>query len=740
MRLPATLLPALALALASTSLFAQTAELTGGLTVDRIFGHGPLAGEPPSGITWSPDGKHLTYIAGGELLGMDPETGETKSLVSRTKLGAVMGSRAGQDEADSQATYFWAPDSRHLLFDSRGRLWLYDLHTATGIEVGTSDAGQRDDPKFSPSGQWISYIRQHGVTVVRPGEFFNPAAYPVAPASGSDHSISSGEVDWVYGEELETRSNYAWAPDSHAVLFLQMNETDVPQFPIADWIPAHASIKNQRYPQAGDLNPEVRLGLVGTSGGHVNWIRLPIATGQDYVPRFGWVDRHIVWFETLSRDHKRRALYFAEPAMSQVRQVLEITDDKFLQDQYDITVENGAIVATSWKDGHTHIYLWRYNAAQPMTDGISGPTQLTQGSFDVSAVSNVDTGRGIVEYASNEGNPLEQQVWQVSFKGERKALTTEAGFHEANFSPNGKYFVDNFSTRTTPPRLSLCEVDGPCKPIWKSESIDEIGLHAPELLTSKTKDGTVLYSTLMMPEGKAEPGSVPLIVNPYGGPGPQTVINRWGENFWADDLGFDALLAGHGFAVLRTDNRGMGGRGREFAQAAFRNFGPVQLEDQLTALDAALVQYHQLDSKRIGWWGWSWGGFFTLYAMTHSDRFKAGVSVAPVTDWRNYDSIYTERYLGPPMKEPGVYRDSSVLESAPNLKGKLLLVHGTGDDNVHFENTVQFIQRLIASGLSYDLQIYPRKTHSISGSEARVHLFNRILEHFEQNLKGSSRP
>jgi dipeptidyl-peptidase-4 len=223
---------------------------------------------------------------------------------------------------------------------------------------------------------------------------------------------------------------------------------------------------------------------------------------------------------------------------------------------------------------------------------------------------------------------------------------------------------------------------------------------------------------------------VPLIVNPYGGPGVQTVTDRWG-----DALLFDEVLAQNGFAVLHADNRGMGMRGRDFAQAAYHNFGPVQLEDQLAVVDAALAKYPQLDSKRLGWWGWSWGGTFTLYSLSHSDRFRAGVSVAPVTNWRNYDSIYTERYLGQPSDNASGYNDFSVANTASSLKGHLLLVQGTSDDNVHIENVVQYVQKLIDAQLPYDLQLYPRKTHSIAGPDVRVHLFNRILNHFETYLK-----
>jgi dipeptidyl-peptidase-4 len=285
-----------------------------------------------------------------------------------------------------------------------------------------------------------------------------------------------------------------------------------------------------------------------------------------------------------------------------------------------------------------------------------------------------------------------------------------------------------------PPALKLCEPPGTCKVFWTTRALEPYQLRVPEQLEVKAHDGTTLYATLLMPEllepAAAFTASIPLIVNPYGGPGAPGVVNRWN-----DSLLFDELLMQHGFAVLHTDNRGMGGRGRTFAQAAYHDFGKVQLEDQLTVVDVVLAKYSQLDPKRLGWWGWSWGGSFTLYAMTHSNRFRAGVAVAPVSDWRNYDSIYTERYLSGPTEFAEGYKEFSLVNWASRLKGRLLLVHGTGDDNVHIENSVQFVQGLIEAQIPYDLQIYPRKTHSIAGPDVRTHLFNRILAHFEQYLK-----
>lgn len=702
------------------------------LTVEKIYAHGPLIGRPPKDLKWSPDGRHVTYVDGGELIDLDPGAGKSHVLISRAKLAPLLGKPSGSEQDRDhrarygEAAYFWGPDSRHLLFDANGRLWLYDLETGTGLQLGFTGAASGDDPKFSPDGSCISYIRNHSLVVMHLREMGTPTT---VVASSQDLTQLNGEVDWVYEEELGVRTNYHWAPDSKGLAFLQMNESNVPVYPLTDWIPVHAKVVGQRYPQPGDSNPVVRVGAVMADGGKVYWVKLPMQDGQDYIPRFGWLDRKTLWIETLTRDHKHRAIYFADLSAGTTRKMLEIADAKFLEDEYDVTAADGWIVLTNWTDGHVHIYLYKYDAAHPLSEDAKLERQLTKGDFDVSKVDRVDLAQKVVDYASNEGNVQEQQLWQVNFDGRRKQLTQSAGTHEGTFAPHGENYVDNASTRMTPPVLSLCGAAGACRVFWETHALDSYDLHPPEPMEVKAQDGTTLYATLLLPASATTPASVPLIVNPYGGPGPQEVANKW-----ADGLLFDELLAQHGFAVLHADNRGTGMRGRDFAQAAYHNFGPVQLEDQLTVVDAALKKYPQLDPKRLGWWGWSWGGTFTLYAMTHSDRFRAGVSVAPVTDWHNYDSIYTERYMSLPSEFREGYKDFSVVNSAAKLHGRLLLVQGTGDDNVHMENTIQFIQALIEAEKPYDLQLYPRKTHSIQGPDVRTHLYNRILAQFEQYL------
>jgi dipeptidyl-peptidase-4 len=737
------LLPAVALFMIACAFSSEAQEKP--ITIEEIYGHGSPVGNPPRQLTWSPDGKHLTYLDAGQLIDIDPATGRPHVLVDRAKMATLHESGGTEEQRAnrlrySMASYLWSPDSRNLLFDSAGRLWYYDPKSGTGVQVGDTNSEAGDDPKFSPDGRYVSFIRNHGLVVVGLREPGNPSLQ-VAPAlnlAATGQYVINGGVDWVYEEELDVRSNYFWSPDSKRIAYLEMNESNVPQYPITDWIPTHATIEMQRYPQPGDPNPDVHLGVVSAKGGRTDWIRLPFDPSNDYVPRFGWVDSRTLWIETISRDQKHRRIFFADATSLQWREELEIFDDKFVDENYDVAVQDGYIVLTDWSSGYNHIYLYSYDPKHPGGRAATLEKQLTSGDFDVSAVYRVDVKNRMAYYASNEGNPLEQQLWEVSFDGARKQLSSGAGFHDGTFAPAGTAYAETVSTRMHPPTLSLCSstnVEAPhrCNVFWETRALDSWHLHAPETVAVKAKDGELLYGTLLLPEGKTAPASVPLIVNPYGGPGPQTVANRWNMS-----LLFDELLAQHGFAVLHADNRGTGSRSRTFAQFAYHNFGSVQLQDQMTVIDDVLKQYPQLDPKRLGWWGWSWGGHFTLYAMTHSDRFRAGVAVGSVTDWSDYDSIYTERYLGLPTQDAAAYRDDSVVNSAGNLKGHILLAVGTGDDNVHIENTVQFIQQLINAHLPYDLQIFPRKTHSILGGNARTVLFHRIVAHFESYLMGDS--
>ncbi len=695
----------------------------------------------PAETEWSPDGTRLCSRAADGTLLADTVADHTRQVLTPgAKLRSIAARPLNEKDKDhrarySQKGYFWSPDGSQILWDEDGTLWLDTLRTQEVKQVGDTGQGSGDDVKFSPDGRLISYVHNHNLYAQRPG------TSPVALTATTDANLLNGEVDWVYLEELKVRTNYSWSPDSAHIAYVQMDETRVPTYPIADWIPTHADVDEQKYPQAGDPNPAVRVGVVAATGGSTRWINLPeVRPNEDYIPRSGWVDANTVWIETLRRDHKHLDLWFANATTGETTRALALTDDKYFGENYDVFFpQPGDVLLRSWHSGHLHMEHYTYDIATPMRHGLTLAGAVENGPYEVLDLLSVmpgGKGRGTIFYASTEGEPNGQQVWSVQMDGSGKhQLTAGAGVHKATFANGHGSFTDSHSDLRTPPALDLCSTDGAAAPrcanVWKEQVPAGHAVHAPEILALKAADGTTtMYATLLMPEHTGAAASVPLITNPYGGPGSANVQDSWGGK----NLYFDQLLTEHGFAVLHVDNRGMGGRGRAFEQAAYRDFGKVQLADQLAAIDQVLARYPQLDARRLGWWGWSWGGTFTLNALTHSDRFRAGISVAPVTDFRNYDSIYTERYLGLPGAEASVYNAAAVLPDAAKLHGHLLIAHGTGDDNVHIENTVQFVQKLIDADKPYDLQIYPRKTHSIAGSDARTQLYDRILAHWEQYL------
>ena len=709
--------------------------------VDDLMRQSYAVALSPNEPIWSPDNRTLTYLdpATDNLMAVDPATARTSLLVSHDKLDSIMHPQISEKDRDHRnryetASYVFAPDPNHILFDAGGELWVYNLQNGTGVNVASSGSGSGDDPKFSPDAQYVSYVKDHNLFI---------RSLHGAPETNlsntKEPSLLNGEVDWVYEEELDVRSNYFWSPDSKNLAYLQANEARVPLYPIVDWIPTHPTTDQQRYPQPGDPNPDVRVGVVGMNGGVTRWIKLPLSPGNDYIPRFGWLNAHTLWIETLTRDHRHRTIWFADTRTGNAKPAIEESCEKFFDENYDVMLLKRAslILFTSWRDGHNHIYAYRFDASDPMAAQPALVGELDKGDYDVDEMEGADETHGLVFYNSNQSDPRERQVYAAKLDGSgQKRITTTHGFNKGTFSENGALFADETSDTIVPPTMNVCTAAGACQQYWHGPQVEAgLTVREPQQMELKAPDGVTLYATLLMPQSATSAASVPLINNPYGGPHAQEVEFRFNPGIFLDQL-----LTERGFAVLHADNEGMGMRGRDFAWKAYRNFGPIQFADQQAVIDQVLAKYPQLDAKRLGWWGWSWGGTFTLYAMTHSDRFRAGVAVAPVTNWRNYDSIYTERYMGLPDKEADEYNNDSVTTSAKDLSGRLLLVHGTGDDNVHMQNSIQFIEELVQHDIPYDLQLYPRKTHSIAGIADRTHLYDRIVRHFEQNLRDAKQP
>ena len=715
------------------------------LTVKTIYGGagGSLTGRAPDTIKWSPDGAKVSYIVHDEqgenaqLYYIDVTTGKPTVLVAQEKLAAMKPPESNTKddrERDNRAryhvaAYHWAPDSKHILFDTNGQLWLYSLESASHIALTSADDAA-GDPKFSPDGKRMAYVHAHNLYVRPVG-----SGAATALTNDKDENILDGEVDWVYAEELAVRSNYFWSPNAGKIVFLQMNEAKVPVYPITDFIPQHPTVSSEKYPKVGDPNPEVRLGVVNSTGGAPRWINLTSEKDM-YIPRFGWVREGVIWAMVLNRAQNQLDLYFADVNTGKTRRVLSEKSDTWveLDDNFRILKSGDRFIWSSWRDGHIHLYLYSFDKNNPLGADAQLSGQITKGDFEVFSTQAVDQASGTLYVMTNAGDARQRHLCSVKLDGSNFQVLSQsqAGTHEADFAENDKFYVDHFSALLTPPQLAFCRVGGNCDVFWKSRSIDAYKLTPPQFVDFKAEDGTLLHGLLYMPPD--QPGKkFPVLMNPYGGPGGQSVRNQWG----GQTLLFNEILMRDGIAVLVVDNRGMGARGKKFAAVLMHNFGEVELKDQLTALDQALAKYPQLDGTRLGWWGWSYGGYMTLFAMTHSDRFKAGVSVAPVTDWRDYDSIYTERYGGLVPENDANYKKSSPINFAGQLQGHLLEVHGTSDDNVHMQNTMQMINGFINAGKQFDLMLYPRKTHSISGPAARIHLFTRIRDHFRRELLGA---
>ncbi len=725
------------------------------LTIEDLFQPGGILGRGPENVQWSPDGTKVSFVQRddtgqhGELYYVDVATGKSAVLVASGKLATLAPPATSTDERKKEAAqrysiaaYHWAPDSKHLLFDSLGQLWYYSLDSGTAVQV-TSSNDPASDPKFSANGDRISYLRKHNL-YVRP---IDGGVERELTKDGSD-DLLNGEVDWLYEEELYSRSNYFWSPSGKHLLFLQMNEKEVPTYPITDWLGVHATVDQEKFPQPGDPNPGVRLGVVGTGGGgKVKWLSTPASNGalplgndpDVLIPRFGWVRDNVIWAMVLNRVQDRMVLYFVDIDNGKFQQMMTETTDAWIdmhpEVDFRLLPSGDGYLWTSSRDGHNHLYLYHFRKEDPLGGPAELVVQLTKGNWEVESVDGIDEKQGVVYFSANEGDWRQRNEYAVSLDGKNfHRISQQNGSHRVDFDPrNAKYYVDAYSALTTPPNVSVCAIGGSCTPFWKARSVEAYNLLTPKFVEFKAADGTTtLQGTILLPpEGgpMIANGKAPLIVNPYGGPGAQTIRDAW----LGGDL-FDQILARQGFAVLHVDNRGMGGRGTAFALPVKHNLGPTELADQIAAIKQTLQQFPQLDGNRIGFWGWSYGGYFTLYAMEHSDMFKSGVAVAPVTNWLLYDSIYTERYMGLPKDNEKGYHDSSPVNFAADLKGKLLEVHGTSDDNVHMQNTIQMVNNLIDAGKQFQLMMYPGKTHGIAGKAARDHLFHLIDDHFLETL------
>ena len=699
------------------------------LTIEGIFSGGGLTGRMPTQLRWSPDGTRLSYILRGDegrrdLWVIDVKTGEKRVLVSYEQLSNLAPSpeQATTDERErtrltryAVAAYRWAPDGKAILFTSSGQLYLYDLASGKAQPLAPAKRGLRD-PKFSPDGDWLSFVYEHDLWLV-------PAAGGKERqlTRGGNQNLLHGDLDWVYPEEFGLRTGYHWSPDSRHIAFLESDQTAVPTYPLTDEVALNTPVDFQRYPKAGDPNPRVRVGIVAVETGKTAWLD----RAAEYIPRIQWADAEHVAVQLLNRGQTELELVLADAGSGRSRSVFFERDPHWLNISNDLLfLSNGEeFLWTSERTGFRHIYRYRRDGQLVR--------QLTSGEWEVQGLEGVDEEGGWLYYASRENNVLGNDLYRIKLDGSGKQRVTQRkGTHGVTMNPAATAYTDFYSALDKVPELSLRNLaNGKRVVIHAARSVDGYDLVTPEPVELKAPDGGLIRVMLLKPHKLAPGKKLPVVVYVYGMAGVPTIRDAWGRSRYL----FHQYLVQQGYVVAYFDDRASSIRGHKHEVAAYRNLGPTALADYRVGVEW-LRSLPFVDAERIAVWGWSGGGFSTSFALTHSDLFKVGIAVAPVTDWRLYDSIYTERYMGLPQEETEAYDRTSAVKAAENLHGRLLLMHGTADDNVHPQNTIQLVDALIKAGQQFDLMLYPGKTHGITGAVARTHLFRYFVEYLKNHL------
>jgi dipeptidyl-peptidase-4 len=710
------------------------------LTVQRIYSAPSLGGRTLRDTVWSPDGKLLTYLddnaAGPEVWAVDAATAQKRVLVDAQHLRDVLlppASRGQQTGLGRLAPprYIWAPDGQALLFVSAKELVWYELKTRSSKQLlakpgGKASSGQEtdiDDAKIAPDGRWVSFLRNHDLWVVSVA-----GGEPKQLTRGGSEELRNGELDWVYPEELELETAYWWAPDSSKIALLQLDEHSVEKYPLVGALSYGGELTEERFPEAGSPNPIAHVGVVDVAGGDVRWMD----TGSDVtalLARVKWLpDSRRVAIERLNRVQNHLEVLFADAATGKSQTVLTENDKYWINLSSDLHFlsDGRRFLWSSERSGFRHLYLYDLSGKQV--------AQLTRGDWEVENVAKVDEQAQAVFFTSTQKSPIERHFYRLALSGgEPVALTHEHGTHGVSLAPDGKHFLDTYSTAMAPPQQRLYNADGGLVATLAENKVAELEKYhfqPVEFFTVPGADGTPLEAAMIKPAGFDASRRYPVIVHLYGGPHGQEVRDAWqGSNFlWHE------LMAEKGFVIFVLDNRGMAGRGHNFETPIYHHFGSVELADQLAGVKWLSTQPF-VDAARVGVWGWSFGGYMTCVAMLRGgDVFKAGFAGAPVTDWRRYDTIYTERYMGTPQENPEGYRDSSPVNFAAGLRGKLLVAHATGDDNVHFANSVALAEKLVEAQKYAEFEIYADRGHGISDSAGRIHIFNRVTQFFVENL------
>jgi dipeptidyl-peptidase-4 len=723
-----------------TLLLAPLAAQRKALTIADIYDpqkRSDLGGAPASGFVWI-DSAHYAWpraAAGPDLVDWttaDVASGIAMPLFDASKMETALAALpgVGRDDAHrvahSRSLTFNDPHTA-AVFTIGGDLYAYSFDTDRAVRL-TYASGEEELPSFSPDGRLIAFVRSHNLFVV-------DLAMRRESQLTTDGSpkILNGQLDWVYEEEIYGRgqkNGFWWSPDSTKIAYLQLNDTAVPGFPVVDHIPYAQTLEQFEYPRVGDQNPIASLGVVRATGGETDWVDISKYPAVDrLIVSVSWApDSKSVVYQVQNRVQTWLDLNVAPLDAAPRTLVRETTRAWVDPNNHDGPqwLKDGTFLWLSERTGWEHVFHYR-------ADGTL-LKQITNGPWELRTLGGVDQAGGWICFSGTERSAIGEDVYRVRIDGTGlQRLSKSDGTHAPTFSPNHAYYIDSWSDATTPTQVRLHKNDGTEVRVVdanRAAALGEYGLTKPDFLQVKTRDGFVMEAEMIKPPDFDPSRRYPVYQFTYGGPHAPQVRNEWGGAQYL----YHQLLAQKGVIVWICDNRTASGKGAESVWPLFHNFGELELRDIEDGV-AWLKQQPYVDPARIGLHGWSYGGYLTSYALTHSGSFAMGIAGGSVTDWRDYDSIYTERFMGLPSDNPDGYRRSSPRWAAADLKAPLLLIHGAIDDNVHLASTLQFAYELQKAQKPFELMLYPKSRHVLTDSALITHMRQTMLDFTLKHLR-----
>ncbi len=715
------------------------------LSIERVFSSPDLNGSAPTGLRFSPSGDRLSFLRPKtdnyevlDLWEFDLKTGEPRLLVDSNslKFGELSEAEKARRErmrisSKGIVEYFWSNKGDQIVFPAGGDLFLYKF--GGKLLPLTQKHASETDVKFSPEDHYISFVRGQDLFLL---EEASKKEFRIT--SDGKKSISNGVAEFIAQEEMDRFTGYWWSQDEKYIAYTRVDESPVKIVDRYDIQADSVVVRKQRYPEAGSANAIVQLAVVKVESVKkgaptIQWV--PLGKNTDiYLADVAWTHTGELFYQIESRDQKTLECFLYNPLNKTTVKLFSEKDPHWinLSANWRWLKKTPRLIWSSERSGFRHLYLYK------KTGELIRP--LTQGEYLVDSLVGVDEDQGWVYFTSNKKNNLEKHLYRVSLEspGEPESLTHEAGFHEAAMNKSASFFVHTYSAPLIPPQVSLNKASGELVAVLSKNEVKQghplfefnDSLVGPEYGNFKGPSGDDIYFRIYKPKNFDAKKKYPLVVIGYGGPHVQVVGKFWGGKMEM----VSEVLTTKGFIVASFDNRGSARRGKKFENYLDRAFGSVEVEDQAAGVEH-LASLGFIDLKRVGFFGWSYGGYLSVsLALKKPDLYKANVAVAPVLDFALYDTHYTERYMGKPKEEVEAYKRANNLEKVSALKAKLLVMHGMADDNVLFTNTTLLFKQLQMAGKLYESVTYPGAKHGISGKENQTHVFKTVVDFFERNL------